>query len=172
MILALDLATRTGFAYGEIGAPVPVFGARTFRSDEPGEAIARFRGWLSAMIFNVKPTRIAFESPYINPHKVNMMVIRRLAAMAEFTLATAWELKIDIREHRPSEITKFFTGRANMKREEKKRVTIDMCHRYGWQTLDDDAADALALWAMIEASIDAGAARCRGEGTLFARSLA
>lgn len=173
MILALDTATVTGWAAGRPGS-APTWGARSFRGDSTGEIIAQFRYWLEARIVEHKPTLICFEAPYI-PRQgpkftgppLNAITLRRLLALAATVEAAAWEHRIPCREKTPLEISKFFIGTARLKRVEKKAATVDMCRAYGWETVSEDAADALALWAMAEAALDPAAARARGIGPLF-----
>lgn len=178
MIFALDTATVTGWAAGRPGSS-PMWGARSFRGDSTGEIIAQFRYWLEARILEHKPTLICFEAPYIPRQQkpgrdakfygppINAITLRRLLALAATVEAAAWEHRIPCREKTPLEISKFFIGTARLKRVEKKLATVDMCRRYGWETVSEDAADALALWAMAEAALDPAAARARGIGPLF-----
>jgi hypothetical protein len=178
MILALDTATVTGWAHGPAGANPPLlqWGARDFSGrGGNGEVIAKFRHWLNARCFELKPRLIVFESPYI-PHPgkrtgppMNALVLRRLLAMVGIVEAIAFELRIECCESRPSEITKFFTGSARHGgRDAKKAATVEMCRAYGWDVGgDDNAADALALWAMAEAKLNPRASSLRGDGRLF-----
>jgi hypothetical protein len=68
--------------------------------------------------------------------------------------AVCWRQQIEVYEARPSEISKFFLGNAKQGgRANKKAATIKMCRLYGWDTVSDDAADALALFAYAEHTI-------------------
>jgi hypothetical protein len=95
--------------------------------------------------------------------------VRRLLALVGTVEAIAWYHRIECREATTGEIMKFFTGRASHGgRATKKLRTIEMCRCYGWDVgADDDAADALALWAMAEAIVNPTAASRRGDGVLF-----
>lgn len=98
---------------------------------------------------------------------INVTTLRRLLGFAAVTEATAWELRIPCYETTPLEVAKFFLGSASLKRDEKKKATIAMCHRYGWHVEDDNAADALAIWAQAECAVAPEATRRRGSGPLF-----
>ena len=161
MLLALDVATTVGFAFGKPGE-TPAWGSRSFAGKGgTGEVVGKFRHWLGERCYALKPTLLTFEAPYVprpqmrvgaGPPPMNPLVLRRLLAMVGTVEAVAWELRIECREATPAEITKFFTGRARWGgREQKKAAVIAACERLGWMVGDNDnAADALALWAMAE----------------------
>ena len=172
MILALDTATTVGWAVGNPG-DTPRWGARNFAGDGgTGEVVCKFHYWLMSACDKAKPSIICYEARYIPARHggppTNVATLRRLLALAAQVEAVAWELRIECRESTVAEITKFFTGRVNHGgRDNKKAATIAMCARYGWDTVSDDAADALALWAMAEAKISPAHGRLRGVGPLF-----
>jgi hypothetical protein len=184
MVLALDTATRCGFAFGETGCATPEFGARDFSGQGGnGEVIGKFRQWLNQRCYQLKPGIVVFEAPYIpvfqkpkpgGPPPMNALTLRRLIGLTETVCAVCWELRIECREATTGEISKFFTGvfRHAGGRDAKKAATIAMCTAWGWDVEgSDDAADALALWAMAEAIVDPRAHQQRGgEGALFLRA--
>jgi hypothetical protein len=51
-------------------------------------------------------------------------------------------------------IRKFFLGTASMPREEAKHRTVMRCRALCWDPADDNAADALAMWAYQCSLID------------------
>ena len=157
MILALDLATRSGFCQGVIGAP-PTWGAHDFgRNRSNGEVLSAFRTWLCHKLDEIQPTVVCFESPYMpGPNSrfsapANALTIRRLFAFAGFTEAICVERRVRCYEARPSEITRaFLGGPAPRQRAEKKAATIKMARLLGYAVADDDEADAVALWCFAE----------------------
>lgn len=167
MLLALDTARRSGFAWGNPG-DTPQWGVYDYGPHATGEIGARFRAWLGGLVDRVEPDLIAFEAPYLPRGKfANALTIRRLNGLA-FTVETLCaERHIRCYEASILDIAKYFLGTSALRRDEKKAATIEMCGRYGWHVTDDNAADSLALWAMAEATIDAAAARRRGVGPLF-----
>jgi Holliday junction resolvasome RuvABC endonuclease subunit len=158
MILALDMATRTGWASGVIGA-VPSWGAQDFgRNRSNGEVLSAFRSWLCGKMDEIQPSICAFESPYMpGPNSpfsapANASTIRRLFAFAGITEAVCFERRLKCYEARPSEITRaFLGGPAPKRREEKKAATVKMARLLGFDVADDDEADAVALWCFAEA---------------------
>lgn len=172
MILSLDTATVCGWACGVPGEE-PLYGARDFGDGRSnGEIGGRFRAWLNALCYEFKPKLIVFEAPYIprvggGGVPLNAHVLRRLLALTGNVETTAWELQIECREATTLEVARFFIGSQRLKRGEKKQRTIEMCERYGWAPECDNAADALALWAMAEARLAPRVAARRGAGPLF-----
>jgi hypothetical protein len=158
MILSLDLATRTGHCHGPIGGR-PLWGSQDFgRGRDNGAVLADFSAWLNAKIEVLRPTIVAFESPYMPVGRspfaapANALTIRRLYAFAGITEAICHARRVQCYEARPLEITRHFLGGPAPKgRREKKLATVRMCHLLGFAVTDDDEADALALWAYAEA---------------------
>lgn len=183
MILALDTATVTGWASGPAGANPPLlqWGSRDFSGrGGNGEVVGKFRAWLCAKCYELKPRLIVFEAPYIprprerkgGPPPMNALTLRRLLGLVAVLESTAWELRIECCEATTGEISKFFTGKwRHGGRDAKKAATIEMCTAYGWDVAgDDNAADALALWAMAEGNVNPQASSARGDGLLFLKS--
>lgn len=159
VVLALDTATTVGFAFGEIGA-TPTWGAWNFTSKGgTGEVLHKFRRQLVATCDEVKPILIVYESPYVprqfyNGPPINPTTLRRLFALVGVVDEVAWGLGVECLEATVPEIAKFFLGNAKQGgRAAKKAATIKMCQLYGWDTVSDDAADALALWCLAEHTI-------------------
>lgn len=193
-ILALDVATISGWAYGLPGER-PRWGSwRAGRvGAAPGEILALFHDWLEARVAEHQPGWLIFEAPYVpnvtpkqvrtaSGHKVwtartkgtpiDIKVLRRLIAMCGLVELVAHRHRIQVREELPNVITKSFTGHGNWGgREDKKLATIKMCEVYGWAVSDDNQADALALWVHGEAVLYSQIAAKRRAGPLFARAV-
>lgn len=180
MILSLDAATVTGWAYGRPGEE-PTFGVVEFGGGEGGngEVISKFRAWCFETCYRLRPDELVFESPYVphipkkpDPTKkslFNPKTLRRLYGIASEIEAVCWELRINCCESTIGEISNFFTGRwGHGGREKKKAAFIARARQYGWNCTDDNEADAVALWAMAEGIFapELSAARSIGDLTL------
>lgn len=180
MILALDCATKVGFACGPIGAQPPLleYGMRDFgRKDRTnGAIIGLFRGWFAQRVFTLRPQLVVFESPYIpvprgpfakpgksSPPPMNPHTLRRLLGMTGAVEAVCDELRIDCREATTQEFTKFLTGKGRYPggRDEKKAAVIQACRHLGCEPQDDNAADALAIFFYAESILSPRAAEHR-----------
>lgn len=170
VVLAMDIATTSGFCFGPVGAQPPLlqYGVREFGGTDRtnGQIIGLFRGWFAQRCFEIRPTLCVFESPYIpvglkpgggapmNPH-----TLRRLLGMTGAVEAVCYELKIPCRESVSAQFTKFLTGKGQYKtRPEKKAAVIEACRFFGCEPQDDNAADALALFFYAESILSPRAA--------------
>jgi hypothetical protein len=149
-VLALDLATVTGFAWGKPGA-VPKFGS--IRLSKPGTSRAltyrNFRIWLED-IWNVRdkqPDLIVFESPAvpsIMSGKTNIDTIKLLLGLSEHLEEWCYG-KFELREASVSQVRSHFIG-SNKKAILAKPKTMARCKELGWDVVTYDEADACALW--------------------------
>jgi hypothetical protein len=147
-ILALDLTTQTGWAYGRPGE-TPQFGSLRF--GRPGEDRASkyrtFRNWLSLHLTTHPADLIVFESSATASTmsgKTTMDTIKWLVGLCEHLEEFCFD-RVELREAMTSQVRAHFLG-SNPKRDEAKAKTMQRCREYGWEVSNDDEADALALW--------------------------
>jgi len=148
IVLALDLATVTGFAWGRPGE-VPEFGS--YRFAKPGSSRAliyrNFRLWLDLKVSACKPELVVFESaavPSIMSGKTNIDTTKVLFGLTEHLEEWA-QGRVELREASVSQVRSHFIGQ-NMKAKIAKPMTVDRCRERGWNVETDDEADACALW--------------------------
>ena len=149
-VLALDLATTTGWAFGAPGS-IPRCGH--IRFTKPGASRAEtyrvFRTWLEDR-WNVRdhqPDLVVYESPAvpsIMAGKTNIETIKRLVGLAEHLEEWCFK-KVELREASVSQVRVHFIGQ-NMKSAFAKQKTYDQCRMLGWEVENFDQADAAALW--------------------------
>jgi len=151
-ILALDLARVTGFAVGRPGE-IPRSGSVIFAKEGASMAavLSACRAWLRQFLLdNPAIQLVVFEAPLLpmfKRGKTTIVTIRQLMGLCgtveEFLYSKGG---YDIREARVADVRIHFLGSNKHKREEAKRLTVAMCRARGWIAVDDNAADALALW--------------------------
>jgi hypothetical protein len=152
-VLALDLATRTGWALGRPRDAVPQSGSVNIA---PADAtvdrlLSACRAWLNDFLFQ-NPTIhvIAFEAPLLPMHmqgKTTVQAIRKLVGLASVVRELTYTRGgYEVQEQRVSDIRTHFLGSNSHKRGDAKALTIARCNQLGWLPCDDNAADALALW--------------------------
>jgi len=143
-ILALDLATNTGWCCGKPTDANPEFGHFTIppTGDDVGRFGLTFAAWLKGVVIARRPELLIFEAPIL-PKKTQPMTTRKLMGLAVLTEMIARSQNVRCREGRASSVKKHFTGYGHA----KKVDTIEICRRYGWRVTTDDEADACALWA-------------------------
>lgn len=172
ILLTLDQARVCGFCYGVIGAPASelCFGSIDLGKHDTGQFLGQWRRWLDQMMRDVRPERVCFESPYVpvlRGQPMNAVTLRRLMAMAGYIEEVADAYGIGCFEATTLEMSRFLLGRVPRK-VEKKALTVEAVKRYGFDVGADDAADAVALWLLSEATLAPEIGLRRGVGPLFA----
>jgi hypothetical protein len=142
-ILALDLATQTGWAAWH--KHVTSVGSAHFKGTV-GEALNAYQLWL---IERAGPLCegglvIVFETPWVGP-KTHQDVARKLQGLAGVTEMVAHQLGVRCMEANNASVLLHFTGKGGGKRKEKKARTITACNERGFHPRNDDEADAIAL---------------------------
>ena len=143
-ILALDLATRTGWAHtcGESG--VQDFSPR--RGDSPGMRWLALRAWLNRVLDMVPTDLIVYEQA----HHRGGAATHCAHAMIGVVESVAAERKIEVTNRHTSTIKKFAVGKANAP---KERMLIAACERWDG-VIDDNHADALWLLALVASEME------------------
>ena len=153
MILALDLASTTGWACGEAGK-APTHGYIRFAS--PGAAheavFASALAWTNRMIDQYKPNTVVWESPLSTSFKfgrTNINTTTLLYGLPAVVGAAAYSREIyNCRRADTRDVRMHFIGQ-NLKRDAAKAATVLRCQQLGWNVTDDNEADALAIWHYV-----------------------
>ncbi len=151
-ILALDLASRTGWACGYPALPKPPSGSVRFAREGAslGAIFAGCRQWLGDFVATeTDVSLIVFEAPMAPSHMAGFTsahIIRVLVGLCAVVEEFGYSRGYDVREAKVSEVRQHFIGSNRIRRKEAKAQTIAACNRLGWSPQDDNAADALALW--------------------------
>lgn len=155
MILALDIASRTGWAAGRERDAAPLTGFYDIQragGEALGPTLANFRDWLSTMISLHRPTLIVFEAP-LNLHAgmpTTLQTVRVLLGLASVVELMCEDRHIDCAEVKVEEWRMHFLGRARRGRDDPKdilkRLCLERCRELGWDVRGHDAADAAGLW--------------------------
>lgn len=152
LVLALDIATRTGVAFGSPGA-TPRCTTINFAklAKTPQARLVKVKE-AAATLARLRPALVVYEAP-IGGQKVNQALIGFAAIMeAEFASRGIPVLRANLRT-----VRKHFLGREPRKddfpgqpeawvRDEIKRLVVRRCRAIGYEVADDDQADAAAIW--------------------------
>ena len=149
-VLALDLASTTGWACGEPGG-APSHG--TIRFASPGashEAVfAAALKWMSDICTSRAPGLVVWEAPMptsFSRGNSNVNTTTLLFGLPAVIGAVAYRCAIyDLRKADTKDVRNHFIG-CNPKRAKAKPMVIRQCQAQGWQVADDNEADALATW--------------------------
>lgn len=153
-VLALDLATKTGWALGAermTESGVQVFDVK--RGESPGMRYVRFRRWLDEIA--TAADLIVYEQTVSSPGRIAVEIADGLATRVQEYCALQ-KLSGRSVEHQPvypATIKKFVTGKGNA----KKPAVIEAVIRRGWfpagRDADDNEIDAIALFHYALAEI-------------------
>jgi hypothetical protein len=158
LILALDVATVTGWARGRIGE-IPTAGS--IRFGKPGVRdhviFADAINWLHAELHE-PPDLLIVESmlsPLAMRNETSRAVRDRLAGLHGIVKGVAHLRGVgEIAEASVGDIRAHFIGDRTLKRFAAKQAVMERCRMLGWPCPDDNAGDALAGWSFACALID------------------
>lgn len=151
-ILALDLATTTGWARSRLDGDAHSSGAFRLKGDYPEEKGAVLATWIIDM-YRVSPFHhLIYEAPLPVSHmggktNVNTTQIGFGLPMVAGAIALKLGVKMTrIKKVKPNDVRKHFIGKRSAgSREDTKRAVIMRCRQLGWHPADDNEADALAV---------------------------
>jgi hypothetical protein len=163
LILALDIATITGFARGRVGE-TPIAGSVSFSkkgatNSTNNMVFGNALRWLSDLLrVEPRPDVVILEAmlpPGAMLNQTSRAVRDRLAGLHGVMRAVAHLRGIpQIAEASVGDVRAHFIFDRMAKRETAKRETIRQCEMMGWKAANDHEADALALWSYACAIID------------------
>jgi len=137
-ILALDMATKTGWAIS--GSPV-VSGVQVFdvkRGESPGMRFLRFHAWLSEVVTLAGGVKvIVFEQA----HHRGGAATQACVGMVTHALSFAAKHNIETMPVHSKTLKKWATGKGNAKKEDMVKAACT----FGYSPADDNEADALLL---------------------------
>jgi len=148
-ILALDLATSTGWACSDGASGVQSFKPR--RGDSPGMRYLELRAWLSR-VREVAPFElIAYEQP----HHRGGYPTEVLVGMATTVQAWAAEHGVETTSRSSDEIKTHALGpRKGKKRWSKLAMCLAAEKKFGFEPINDDHADAMWLLDLVRSELD------------------
>lgn len=153
ILLALDVATATGFMHGDIERiPATPLEARhglkpTGGTKSMGEGLSmghflfEWRKWLWNSIRGIGAGRVVYASTIFWQGKTSIYTARKLYSMATMVDLVCYEAKVPCRELNESAARKHFTGK-----DEGKAGAQQGCLDRGWPFGTPDEADAAALF--------------------------
>ncbi len=157
-VLALDLATVAGWAWGRVPErvmspleaaqarpPAPLGGAH--RISRAGASVGLFlsdaEDWLNELCDQHGPVGLIYEKPILDSFRTGFETALKLGSLAGLASMVACRRGIHVFEPvQPSTLKKHWTGSGKA----DKPAMIAACRTRGWEPVDDNHADALALW--------------------------
>ena len=147
-IMALDLATTTGWAIGKPGS-APLHGSVKFGASSHEATFAKAFEWMTEKCVFHRPQIVIWEAPLATMFRRGKTTVNTttvLYGLPAVIGAAAYRRGIyDLRKADTKDVRQHFIG-SNPKREKAKPMVVKQCQRLGWQVTDDNEADALATW--------------------------
>jgi len=162
-VIALDLATTTGWAWHLPGMPRPFFGAERLPGEarEIGKRCDHLERWLRDTYLALKPdggiSHFFLEEQHLGtvgggkgkPRRtIPPATIKLLAGLSAVTQKFAYQVGAHCYEVNIAEWRKHFIGKGTGFRargEDPKELCIQRCAQYGWFTDLPDAAEASGI---------------------------
>ena len=156
-IIALDLASTTGFAYGGHTGMTDYSGALNLRLEQKsekdkgkftGKSFRNFYLWLDdviqseLLVYPGEPITIVYERPSLRPMWHTQRIAHGLAGMVEMLEGKYAHKGVVCTNVPPKGIKKFFTGAGNA---DKELMLVTAREIYP-DCVDDNEADAIALF--------------------------
>lgn len=153
-ILALDLATRLGWACGSLDPTPTSYGVFVLpkTKEDLGRFAQAYRDWFTAALDELEPTEVIYESPFL-PKTTGVTTVRKLSGLTFVTELITSDRKIPVREANNWDVRDHFVGARmaprsipqDQRRKWIKDKVMAECARRGFRVAGDDDADALAL---------------------------
>lgn len=147
-VLALDLATQTGWASRNDNGSITFGSFRLPKTgDNVGAYLSAFHHWLIEIVdlFDKPSLTVVFEAPIL-PKTTGIKVVRKLQGLAGHTEFICDQMGVkSCMEVNNKSVRKHFIGNGGAKRDDAKRMTIEQCTKRGFRPQNDDEADALAV---------------------------
>jgi hypothetical protein len=160
-ILAIDLASTTGFARGKVGDAFPVCGSVVFggRRDALGDAVFHAAmDWAFDLLGKSVPDVVLVESllpPDAMKTHTSRAVRDRLAGLHGIVRAVAHKLGVgEISEAAVGDVRAHFISTRTLKRKAAKLAVMRQCKALDWTVANDNEGDAAALWSYGCALVD------------------
>lgn len=158
-VLALDIASVTGFARGPVGREGPRCGS--IRFGKPGASQLAICGhaleWAIDTLKPPLPDVVAIEDllpPHVTRGKSNVDH-DLLAQLHGVILGVCFARGIyKVHKHAVMTVRRHFIDLSACAKGQGKRMVQDKCKQLGWLADGDDAADAAAVWSYACSLID------------------
>lgn len=142
-ILALDIATKTGWATLTSSG---VWDLKPNRGESEGMRVVRFKAKVKEIITLEEITLVSYERP-AGMHKSSIMVASEMVGVLKDLCI---ELKVNLACYSATEIKKHATGKGNSNKEAMIKTATEKFTRI--KIIDDNHADA--LWLLDMTSLD------------------
>jgi hypothetical protein len=155
-VLALDLSSHVGFAYGHLDCTMPHFGTWHLpQKGGEGGRFAAFENVLADTMDQFGPSSLLIEKHLPLPALNNTPAARQQFGLRAFCYAEAWRASVPVSEIDAQYLRYALMGQR-LSRDIAKREVMQYCRKRGWKVLDDHSADACLLWEWHRRQMNGG----------------
>lgn len=162
-LLALDIATTTGWARWDSGLNRPHAGELKLKGNTEPARYAEFSSWLRAKLVADQIDHLAIEMPV--PQRggmTNLLTLQTLLGLRALAMSQAGAINIPVYEVNNQEWRQHFLGQRtapkavpNAKRSDWwKKQCVKRCEELGWPVKGHNAADALGVLDFMRSTLD------------------
>ena len=146
-ILALDVATATGAAFGG-SRDTPRFWTINLgaSASHEGARYAQLFIDVRRIIDANQPDLLALEAPLAAGGGGKSNRAQLAMGLRGCVMAAAFMAGVPVKQAHAASIRKHFIGHGRLPRKDAKRATIGRCWQLGWKAQNDNEADALAIF--------------------------
>jgi hypothetical protein len=141
-VLALDLSTHAGWAYGLPGDPMPQSGVWELPifAINIGRCLAEYENALLKAFVDMQPSVVSMEAALPIQAQTH-----QLTAEQQMYLAGATQPPTRVRK--VNTVRAAVLGNGKLTKAEAKPAVLAWCHSRGWYPVDHNAGDALVVWS-------------------------
>jgi Holliday junction resolvasome RuvABC endonuclease subunit len=154
-VLALDLASTVGWAYGLLDEPCPAFGVwRLAYVGGEGARYASLENELAAFIDRTQPGHVVVEASLslaAFAQVSNYRVMCQQITLRGIVLMEAWRASSGISEIDAPTVRAEVMGQRRFSKDTVKREVVRWCFAHGLRVPDHNAGDACLTWLWYRA---------------------
>ncbi|GIT90131.1 hypothetical protein JANAI62_03860 [Jannaschia pagri] len=149
-VVALDIATQTGIAVGDVGGDPRAWSVDLGKGDEARGA--KLLGVVDRLLRDERPDLVVVEAPIGGPNASHLLIglafVAKSVCKARGVHADSVHIS-SVRKHFLGSVPTTRGQSAKNKADAKKAIkqmVVHRCRLLGWDVPDHDAADAAACW--------------------------
>lgn len=154
-VLALDLASTVGYAYGDLAERLPVaFGIwKLPKVGGEGARYAAFENMLSAMCERVRPSKLILEAPLPLMAQTQGRIAQQQYTLRGFAYAEGYRQSATVLEVSADLVRNALLGRSRFGTDKVKVEVVAYVRRLGLRVPEHNSADAAMVWLWLRGQL-------------------
>lgn len=156
-VLALDQASKTGWALGTVDGGISSCGSVIVRGEEVGDFLLDFEKWFGLFLSLNEVDLVVFETPIL-PAQTQIKTLRKLYGLAGLIEMEALRRRVEVRECFQQQWRAKFIGATRAPKELTKHSdrqkwikerSLERCRALRYPVANHDEADAAGIWHFV-----------------------